>query len=356
MLGLSLFTTGARVVALGLTLAISLSASAATSVRSINLQTNGIAANPATGQVVATAGSSVGTAFGNRLIVMDPLSASIVDSVFVGSEPGRVAVASDGSRAYVGINGAGAARIVDLPTLTAGTQFVLPLRFGPTRAEDIAVSPTDPTTVLISAASSGVSPRHAGVFAYTNGVELPDSAPDHTGSNRIEFGSDGHLYGYNNETTGFDFYKHEVDANGVRRVDSAARLISGFSLDFSAGGTTAVSTSGVVIDMPNLTVLGRIGTQGPTAVHPSLPRVFVLTNQAIDVYDLDTFLLTGTIDVPGFSSGSDLIYTGGDGLAFRSGSSVVFVNDALVPEPASLAILLGGISILTGRRRSRHTA
>ncbi|MFN3167270.1 MAG: PEP-CTERM sorting domain-containing protein [Phycisphaeraceae bacterium] len=322
-----------------------------TTVQSINLPTRGITTDPATGNVVATAGSTVGPAFGNRLIVMDPGSATIVDSVFVGSEPTRVAVSADGSLAYVGLDGAGAVRIVDLPSLTPGTQFTLPERFGPTRAEDIDVSPSDPTTVLVSAASSGVSPRHAGVFAYTNGVELPDNTPNHTGSNRIAFASDGLLYGYNNETTGFGFYKHEVDANGVRRIESVGRLISGFGVDFTTGGTTGLSTTGIVLDLPSMTRKGTLATSGPSAINPANNRAFVLRNQEIHVYDLDTFIQIGTIDIPGYANGSDLIHTGGDGLAFRTGSQVVFVRDELVPEPTSLAALSGGMLLLGRRRR-----
>jgi len=71
---------------------------------------------------------------------------------------------------------------VDLTTFTADIQFSLgtsPI-YGPLYAEDIEVQPGNAGTVAVSLIRSGVSPRHAGVAIYDDGIQRPNITPDHT--------------------------------------------------------------------------------------------------------------------------------------------------------------------------------
>jgi hypothetical protein len=86
--------------------------------------------------------------------------------------------------------------------------------FGAYSVEDMAVVPGSPQVVAVSRKNTGVSPRHAGVAIYDNGIQRPITTPRHTGSNVIEFGSATRLYGYNNESTEYGFRRMTVDASG----------------------------------------------------------------------------------------------------------------------------------------------
>src|SRR5687767_2732712 len=111
----------------------------------------------------------------NTVTVIDPFTGNILASVFVGSEPGRLALSDDGQYLYVALDGAAAVRRVHVPTLTAGLQFAVgsdPF-FGPMLVEDMAVLPGNPAAVAISRRYQGVSPRHAGVAVYDDGVPRP---------------------------------------------------------------------------------------------------------------------------------------------------------------------------------------
>ena len=68
--------------------------------------------------------------------------------------------------------------------------------FGPNFAEDIDVQPGNHDVIAVSLKNSGISPRHAGVVIYDNGVKRSLQTAGHTGSNVIEFSdSPSTLYG-----------------------------------------------------------------------------------------------------------------------------------------------------------------
>src|SRR5258706_5047439 len=168
--------------------------------RQISLPTNDLVALP-NGQTIFASVPSSGGGNGNSLTPINPVAATVGQSVFVGSEPNKLAISSEGQTIYVGLDGANAVRPFDVQTLTPGTQFTLgsdPF-FGPNRAEDIAVAPDQPGVVAVSLLRPNVSPRHGGVAVYDNGVQRGLPTASHTGSNAIEISnSPGVLYGYNN--------------------------------------------------------------------------------------------------------------------------------------------------------------
>ena len=344
-------------LAISLGFATAPAADAATTLVDLDLVANDLAVDHATGNVIATAGSGAGSTYGNRLIKIDGVTAQVLGSVFVGSEPTQVAVAHDGSRAFVGLNGANAIREVALPSLTPDLQVALPIqRYGSIYAEDIEVSPDDPTLAVVSVARRGISPRHDGVYAFTNNTFLPDKTRDHTGRNRVAFGSDGLLYGYNNETTGFGFYQDQITPTGITPLDSVGGVLSGFGVDFTTARNAPVglSTTGKVIDLPSLTLLGSIATTGSVALNDDASQAFVLTSGgAIHIYEMATFLRSGVIST-GLTGVTDLNYLGGNRLAFRNASRVFVLADdrILVPEPTVAALLALGLTLSLTRRRT----
>src|SRR5687767_1147826 len=88
-------------------------------ISSIPLLANDLVYDPVSQRIYASVSSDAGAEYGNTVTVINPLTRKIEDSVFVGSEPNRLAVTDDGQSLYVGLDGAGAVRRLDIPTRTA---------------------------------------------------------------------------------------------------------------------------------------------------------------------------------------------------------------------------------------------
>ena len=143
----------------------------ASGVRAISLPTNDLIYDAVTGLLYASVpGRALGT--GNSIVPIDPNTGETGTPVFVGSEPGPLALSDDGQVLYVSLDGAFAIRQLDMASQTPGLQFDVggdPTR-GPFSAEDIEVQPGSPSVVAASLQNLSVSPRHAGVAIYDNGV------------------------------------------------------------------------------------------------------------------------------------------------------------------------------------------
>ncbi|MHB8534898.1 MAG: Ig-like domain-containing protein [Sulfuricaulis sp.] len=319
--------------------------------RQIVLPAKDLIYDPLRKQIYASVPGSAGT-LGNTITVIDPETGTIGPSVFVGSEPGKLAISDDDQYLYVALDGAAAVRRVVLPTMTPDIQFTLgsDAFFGPRYAEDIEVLPGIPESVAVSRKYLGVSPRHAGVAIYDNGVARPTVTPDFAGSgdniNVIEFSaSAARLYGYNNETTGFEFRRLNVDSSGVTILDSTANLISGFNVDIKFDNGLIYATTGTIIDPEARTIVGTCtlsSLYGSAAVRPDsgnnlvffLEQDFSSQTWKIEAFNMTTFVSLGSLKIPGIpynATAGSLIRWGHDGLAFRTDNDIYLVRSSLIP-------------------------
>jgi sugar lactone lactonase YvrE len=287
-------------------------------------------------RIYASVPSRAGS-LGNRVVAIDPATGAVVASVFVGSEPAKLALSADSRYLYVALNGAAAVRRVDLPSFTAGLQFSLGADpfFGPYYVEDMEVLPTDPGAVAISRRYTGVSPRHAGVAVYDEGVKLGGETPGHTGSNVIEFGSSSRLYGYNNESTEFGFRRLTVSASGVAEDDATQNLVSGFSLDMEFDAGRIYTTSGYVVDPEARLRLGRFPLVVPQPVQPDSTngKVSFVDSGSLAEFDATSFTLRNTYALPGLAgTPASLIGIGGGSLAFRTSADQIFILRFPTPD------------------------
>jgi uncharacterized repeat protein (TIGR01451 family) len=301
------------------------------SVNILNLTTKDLAYDPVGQRIYASIPSSVGGTLGNSVLALDPVSGLASNPVFVGSEPGKLAISGDGHYLYVSLDGAGAVRRVDLPTQTAGLQFS-------TGVSDMQVVPGNANAVAVC--NGGFS---GAVVIYDNGVPRPVTPPYYNQINVIEFGSSASaLYGYDNTDTGFGFTRMVVDSNGVSVVDSTGGLISGFGVDMRFDGGKIFATSGTVVNPTNRTVVGSIPVSGPVCPNVSIGRVFYLSGSTLHAFDPNTFVEVGSITISGVSgTASSLIRCGADRLAFRTtGGQIFVVRTSLIPTqpPADLQV------------------
>jgi hypothetical protein len=117
---------------------------------------------------------------GNSLVQIEPVAGTVGTPVFIGSEPGKLAISSNSQYIYASLDGAAAVRRFDIASQTAGLQFSLGSDsfFGPLYVDDMEVMPGQPATVAVSRRYLSTSPRHAGVGIYDDGVVRSTTTAD----------------------------------------------------------------------------------------------------------------------------------------------------------------------------------
>ena len=306
-------------------------------IRQIPLLSNDIIYSAQSQQIYASVPSAAG-ANGNSVTRLNPETGEIGPSLFVGSEPTRLALADDGQTMYVGLNGAAAVRKLDVSAQTAGIQFNLGSNFnGPLMPDDIAVMPGHPGTVAVSK-TGGFSNSGGGVTLYDEGVPRAQSL---TTSGPIEFASVTRLYAGSNPVQ-----KASVDQSGLTKLSEYSTF--SFGQTQFAGGLLYLS-GGMVVEPESGVVKGRfsgLDFDNIMTVEPAKNRAYFLSNNfssgwTLRAYELDTFRLVGTTPVRGLSSGfgtgpSSLLRWGKNGLAFRTFDRVYLIQSALVDASESI--------------------
>src|SRR6185436_8210560 len=184
-------------------------------VRVLNMAVNDITYDKLSKKLFASVPSRAG-AGGNAVTEIDPATGALGASVFVGSEPSKIALSDDGQALYVGLNGSASVRRVDLATHTAGTQFRLGFdQFSgiPFMPGDLAVVPGDPNAVAVAKLNTSSTPG-AGVAVYDNGVSRPNVATNPGDeSTYLAFGATAATL-YGSQQFGGGLKKMSVDAGG----------------------------------------------------------------------------------------------------------------------------------------------
>ena len=283
-----------------------------------------------------------GQNLGNTVAAIDPTTGVIQKTIFVGSQPNRLALSSDGTQLFVGLDGAGAVRQVDLTKDTAGVQFSLGGGPGvynpPYTAAGLAAVPGAPNAVAVYATNGIVTIFDSGVaraktssglsayFTSTSAVShlaapLPPSMSCLTPLAAL-------------------LYQLTVDSTGITAWTQIGTGTGGNTLQYDNG--RLYLPIGVVFSATTGAQLGQFSTsnsnsssptpaQGPVVSDSALNRAWILvpnnfgaSTDNLLAFDETTFNPVGAIPVTGlgtFGSGSsssaaDLIRWGQNGLAF----------------------------------------
>ena len=304
------------------------------------LATNDLIYNPATQLLYASVPSSAGPSLGNSIVSIDPATGALGTPVWVGSEPTKLALSSDGAALWVGLNGAGAVRKVDLTTMQPGVQFNLGGVTGiydpPSVASALSVMPGSPNTVVVSAPSFFGS----ATAIYDNGVLRTNTS--NVPFNGLTFSPTGNeIYGAANES---GYYVMTVDATGIT---STTFKNGAASSDVRYDSGRVYLTNAQVLDAEQGTLLGTfyVGqsqpANGPVVPDSTIGRAWILTGNfgslsGIGAYDLSTFVLKGNIGVSvNGDQYSSLVRWGQDGLAFRTSSLVSQTGLSVYPDFAA---------------------
>src|SRR6185295_7629173 len=210
---------------------------------------------------------------------IDPATGALGASVFVGSEPNKLALSADGQALYVGLDGAASVRRVDVATHTAGMQF----RLGsdqftgiPFMPGDVAVMPGDPNAVAVAKLNTSSTPG-AGVAVYDNGVQRPNVATNPSdNATCLAFGATAATL-YGSQQFGGGLKKMNVDAGGVTSAGVTSFTFAG-KMQFEGG--RLYSERGQVYNPATDALAGTFTNagSGPFVVDAAVGRAFFIVN------------------------------------------------------------------------------
>jgi len=298
------------------------------------LRANDLVYDPVSQRIYASVGAAGGER-ANTVTPINPATGTLEAGIAVGSDPARLALSDGGQYLYVGLDGEGNVRRIDLPTRTPGLQFSL----GPGgRAQDIAVMPGRPGSAVISKVGG------SGVAVYDEGVARPRTLDQFEVCNDVETNEAGTLvYCHNSQNSESGLRKLSVGDDGLTLVSRAFNLLLYLpGMRYQAGRIFA--RSGEVIDAEAMAGVGRF--QLPShgyAVAPDVAnnRVYFIANtetgfnKYLLAFDLQTSLLVGKLTLSAVSGDpASLIRWGATGLAFRTtGGQVFLLNTTDIPAP-----------------------
>jgi hypothetical protein len=298
-----------------------------TFIRRVDLRANGLVYSEATHTIYASVPSTAGPN-GNSITTITPETGAVGPSLFVGSEPDKMAISDDGQTIWVHLDGANAARRFDVMSQTLGALFGT----GTSSPADMEVVPGSPKSVAITKGFG-----ESRLTIYDNGAPRPNTgAVFFPAIGPIEFGAGPSvIYGYNSFASSFDLVKYLVDADGVTQSTNTTNLLNGFTsgLEFSNG--LLYSGQGRVADPEAKTLVGTFQSVSSNSmvVDDANHRVFFVSsnggsNITLQAFDSNTFLLVGSMVISGsFSNPSSLVRWGANGLAFTTTQNP-FTTDA----------------------------
>jgi trimeric autotransporter adhesin len=322
----------------------------------LGITSNNAVYNSVDGLLYLSIPSAAGAPLGNSVVSVDPATGAIGQPIFVGSEPNQLAISTDGKTLFVGLDGAGAVRQVDLASHTAGVQFSLGGGSGiydpPSRALALAVIPGSSTSVAVSA-NSGIT-QFGGIQIFDNGVARANSGGTGYTSGVGSLVADpakAVLYG----TTYNAYDTFTYDSTGVTAGISTSLASSAFQLQLDNG--RAYLDSGQVLNAGTGSLLGTfyfapdIQAQGPIVSDSAIGKAFVLSNgqqypngiyNEIQAFrESDFTLLNGesipvnvvvTAGNPSATNPNQLWRWGMNGLVFRTDSGVYSFRTNIVQD------------------------
>jgi hypothetical protein len=309
--------------------------------RSIPLRAADLIYDPTRNRIYATVPKDTTDGRANSVTIVDPFAREIGASVYIGNDPGRLAISDDGQFLYVALHGKPAIQRIDLNTMNPDLQISLgndPV-LGDLYANDVEAIPGTPRSVAVTLGSGSNGYGHRGVAVYDDAIRRTETTSVLNGSTSdlIEFSeSPGILYGLNTESSGFDFSEITIDSSGAQLRRSTPNIGNAYFGDFAFGSGRVYTTSGLVIDPLVPSVVGTLPLPSPTnpyslSVTPvaDLHSVFALTRTAfgalasIEQYDFAGLKHVRTLPIqqvpissPLSANTSRLLFWGDDGLAF----------------------------------------
>ncbi|SDF90676.1 beta strand repeat-containing protein [Terriglobus roseus] len=342
----------------------------------ISIPTNAMVKHPTNGLLYVSVPGSAGPPYGNTVVSVDPATGTFGKPILVGSEPNKLAISSDGTTMWVGLDGVSAVQKVDLTTGTLGMQFSLGGGVGTYSytpvVHAIAVLPGTTNSVAISALASPYLYEDY-LTIYDNGVARTNNALLSTVGTMPAIAVDPSqslLYATSYES-GYQVFSYDSTGLHHQAGDSGTAVLDGnygSALQIDRG--RAYLNLGKVLNSADGTLLGTFYSAGTTvAVGPIVSdsaqgKVFILNvpptyyygtpvTATIQAFRQSDFTAIANASIPmggamvgtkyggggssvtafNASNGIDtLVRWGSNGLAFRAANGIFSVRSNVVQD------------------------
>ena len=343
----------------------------------VNVPASGLLFDPYSQKLFATVPGTATNLTGNSVVAIDPVTGTVGTPVPVGSEPTVMAETSDGNNLYISLTGANSLAQFDL--LHQSVTNTIPLAVTqsgtstPVIATWLATMPGSDSTLAMNITNTW---GNFGIFDVSGntGSFRPNFSGIYSGVDPI-FGDATHVYAYDSQTSGAEFYRYTVNANGLTLLDGTTlNGMGGYSgsiqyangLIYGADGgianpSTTPPSQIATLPMPDFYESGTSGYGVTATPDPSLQKDFLMLENTAGTwayglirYDLKTFVPEALIDMPAPASSVEAGWTmmrwGQDGMAMLSSAQNYSTNQAV-----TVVMLLRG-PFVTPQLLSTNTA
>jgi uncharacterized repeat protein (TIGR01451 family) len=289
--------------------------------------------------------------FGNSIVSIDPNTLKVIRSIFVGPNPGALALSPDGRYLYVYLTSSSSFELVDLQQQTVAFQDSI---YGLALTE-MFVLPGSSKSLLFSQHNPNSSPSEAGAQIIDGGVASALANVPAISLIQPSLVSNV-FYGYDNGV---------VPSPGVTRMQISGTNITSIAVggltqdtepEMRSGGDLLFFASGEVVDPESMIHVASFPglPQPPYQSTPSIQicadvasgRVYYLLSSGstatLLAYSLNTYQALASINVSGVSGTPEqLIRWGTNGLAFATtGGQLFSIRTSLIPvnQPADLIV------------------
>lgn len=334
----------------------------------VNVQSNDMTFNPATGLLYVSSPSNAASN-PNSLIPINPANGALGTPIAVLPSPSRVVSSGDGTFLYIVSNGGQTVQRYNPSTAAFATK----LSILNNNVSQIVAVPGYSDLVAVAQNDPGTSPPAVQSALYQNGVALPNHIGNGIGvggPDIIAVNDTGTLfYGYQTTVTSYTNWTAAITPGPSGGLTSTSaptlqNVLTGPRGRIDVADNMLFDDNGHIYDTVNPSLLSLFPTTGTFALDPQHHRFYSMVNsgssQTVDVFDMDvtnSLKLLGTIPATGEVGGvGEITRFGPNGLALRTPTQVILLTSGLVPEPSSVILLiiggvsLGGVVIL--RRRS----
>ena len=337
-------------------------ASSATAVSVLNL--NGMAMSwDAAHQMLYVATADFDPASPNSIVAMDPATATITKTQFVGSEPASLDVSAGGKYLYVGYDGETNEARLALPGLDSPLSWTLTndLPGNTYYAGDLRAAPESPDVTAVTLFDPDIMPvAVGGVVIFDGASRLPNALPGaaERGTNGNNYSvlawgnSDAVLASAESDDALFDsgyepLFTIAVNSSGATLLGTyqnfnpeGAEIHSDFGtgLVYSDGGQIADPVSGAIV--------GSLNASGLVAPDATLHRVFFFgqmiaqsgtNNYTVESFDDKTFTPVSFLTLSGiYGAPFSMVRWGSSGLALLTTDGLLYiVQDATFVSSAA---------------------
>lgn len=312
----------------------------------------------------ATVPSTATTLTGNSVVKINPVTGVVGTPVAVGSQPTVMAETTDGNYLYIGLSGANSVAQFNLLNQTETATIPLSLTQGGTpssvSATYLAAMPGTDNTLAIGTTNTW---GNFGIFdiSGSSGTFRGNLSGIYNGVNPI-FADASHLYAYDSQTSGAEFYRYSVNANGLTEIDGTTLDgLGGFQgkiqlangLVYGAGGgiinpSTTPPSQVAALRLIDFYNSGSTPEGSGLAADPSLGKEFLMLDNlagtsafGLTRYDLTNYLPEAVLQLPSdfssITSGWNILRWGQDGIAMLTSTT-----DPVTNQTTSSLILLRG--------------